>query len=369
MLLTLFFLLGFARDGIEIHVFDVGQADSQLIVFPSGYSILVDAGETTSSSTNYKKIAQRVQEILGTTVVDVALITHLHADHMGYTNKNGGVCSDIEDIDWNIVGSSSSTPVNWVCYATNELSDTKIYKIRETAVICGNQITPPDSHASVEIVMSDAFNVSYNGMRLDDDYHNSTNPPSENDYSIALRIQYGDFVYSTNGDLDGKYQKSYSYTYHDIESHCMDRIGSVDLFHVNHHGSSHSNNEDFIGVLQPTVSVISCGEDNSYNHPTQTTLNTISEYSSKIYLTENCNSAVTDLFDNVVIVNGEIIISYTYGNDQFFVSNSTESFTTGFDVKKNKESRIECDKSDNGNLNGSSLVMWCLSMLLAIFFL
>lgn len=33
------------RTSLEIHVFDVGQADSQLIVFPSGFSMLIDVGE------------------------------------------------------------------------------------------------------------------------------------------------------------------------------------------------------------------------------------------------------------------------------------------------------------------------------------
>ena len=76
-------------DSLEIHVFNVQQGDSQLVVFPSGYSMLIDAGETSSKSTNYKAIAKRVEEILGDTHVDVALLTHLHADHYGSTYSNG----------------------------------------------------------------------------------------------------------------------------------------------------------------------------------------------------------------------------------------------------------------------------------------
>ena len=43
-------------DSLEIHVFNVQQGDSQLVVFPSGYSMLIDAGETSSKSTNYNEL-------------------------------------------------------------------------------------------------------------------------------------------------------------------------------------------------------------------------------------------------------------------------------------------------------------------------
>ncbi|ELP91328.1 hypothetical protein EIN_153550, partial [Entamoeba invadens IP1] len=74
---------------LDIHIFNVGQADSQLIVFPSGYSILIDAGETSSGSMNCKKIAERVKSILGHTRVDVGVVTHLHQDHVGVPYKSG----------------------------------------------------------------------------------------------------------------------------------------------------------------------------------------------------------------------------------------------------------------------------------------
>ena len=74
---------------LDIYVFNVGQADPQLIVFPSGYSILVDAGETSTRLMNCKAIAERVNSIIGKPYVDVGVVTHLHLDHVGYAGKNG----------------------------------------------------------------------------------------------------------------------------------------------------------------------------------------------------------------------------------------------------------------------------------------
>ena len=75
--------------GLDTYVFNVGQADPQLIVFPSGDSILVDSGETSTGSMNCKAIAEWVISILGKPYVDVGDVTHLHMDHVGYAGKNG----------------------------------------------------------------------------------------------------------------------------------------------------------------------------------------------------------------------------------------------------------------------------------------
>ena len=45
--------------------------------------------------------------------------------------------------------------------------------------------------------------------------------PSENSYSIGIRIQFGNFVYSTSGDLDGGYYYSYGNTIFDANAGIM----------------------------------------------------------------------------------------------------------------------------------------------------
>jgi len=364
-----------AKNGLDIHVFDVGQADSQLIVFPSGYSILIDAGETSTGSKRCKDIAEKIISILGKSYVDVAVLTHLHADHLGYPYKSGfwylletagikfgkfidrdsGVlstgmssCSDADEIakniKWNNVGTTASCAYQWVCYGTNPSIDTPLKSIREVAKQCSKQIDPPDSGATVDIIVTDAKGVKdTKGNLVGGDHSTESVPPSENDYSISLRIQYGDFVYSTSGDLDGENaQSGHSYAYHDIETPYKDYMGEVDLFHANHHGSSHSNNVNLLNVLKPTVSVISCGLGNSYGHPAESSVKAISDHAKKIFITEDCNPTVTDKFSDVVIVNGDILIHYPTDGAAFTVSDAANSFKYSYDVKKNKGSRKAC---------------------------
>ena len=63
----------------EIRIFDVEQGDSQLIIFPSGYSILIDVCELSSNSHRMaSSIAQKIQAITGGRHVNVGVISHLH---------------------------------------------------------------------------------------------------------------------------------------------------------------------------------------------------------------------------------------------------------------------------------------------------
>jgi beta-lactamase superfamily II metal-dependent hydrolase len=46
-------------------------------------------------------------------------------------------------------------------------------------------------------------------------------------------------------------------------------VGEIDVYHLNHHGSSHSSSLQWLTLLNPLVTVGSCGVDNSYGHPNQ----------------------------------------------------------------------------------------------------
>ena len=87
ILFTIFYLTS-ATDNLKIYILNVGQADSQLLVYPSGYTVLIDAGENEgeTSATNAKYISKRIQEITGGTTIYVLVLTHIHIDHHGGYN-------------------------------------------------------------------------------------------------------------------------------------------------------------------------------------------------------------------------------------------------------------------------------------------
>ena len=293
----------FTANNLKIYFFKVGQADSQLIVFPSGYSILIDAGEpvhgsktNTAAGHNGKYISERLYKILGKKKIDVFVLSHFHFDHFGRIGE-GGIWYLIEkkgftfgkfihrnigsyngsklsgckksNIKWNYVGSMSSLVVKFVCYATSTKEKTKLSSIAEIAHRCNtNQIHPPDNNSEVKIIIRDAFGVkdSHTGKVLNRNSMSEKYPVNENDFSICLRITFGQFVYATCGDLSGfdsKIKSTSKSLYHDVETSVAPMIGEVDLMKVSHHGSSSSTNKKWCDTLHPTVAVSSCGDSNA----------------------------------------------------------------------------------------------------------
>lgn len=331
----------------EIHIFDVEQGDSQLIIFPSGYSMLIDISEKTwNTSKGAELIADKIRTITGGSHVNVGVLTHLHLDHIGYAGYGGfwslieeegitfdkiidrdagvwvdgsgggtvdGVCDIDKEIVWHNAGTLSNTATRWLCYATDP-ANTNIYNWRELAQLGSTiQIDPPDANVTVEIIQVDA-----SGVMMDDgvtpvpgDHTTDPLPPSENDYSITLKITYGTIDYITGGDTDGEYATSgWGYTYNDVETLIADWIGQVELLHVNHHGSSHSSNQYYVDTLNPDDAFISCGT-NTYGHPDQTVLDRL-KATANVYLTNLCDE--TRNYNGTSIANGDIIIRSTNGN-------------------------------------------------------
>ncbi len=64
-----------------------------------------------------------------------------------------------------------------------------------------------------------------------------------------------------------------------------DAITDVYLYKVSHHGSKYSSSAEFLAIIQPEVSVISAGRDNSYGHPHPSVLERLEMVGSEIYST------------------------------------------------------------------------------------
>eukprot|EP01052_Picozoa_sp_SAG31_P023450 SAG31_NODE_1933_length_6879_cov_3.230973_5_plen_404_part_00 len=309
------------RGTFEVHMFQVGQGNSQLIIFPSGFSILLDVAENSwNTARGAQLVAAKVEAVLGHRHVNIGSPSHWHLDHLGYVGYGGfwyllttgrltfdkiidrdgaawvgeGPCQlpdsgplpeeTLAQIEWKAVGTTSGTAERWVCWATDP-HNSEIFGIREVAVEGSDQFNPPDDpESSIDVIITDAEGVTMvdgesllnRDNRFWEDANGNVLPPSENDYCIALVIRHGNFTYFTGGDLDGQYNVSrFGYSYNDVESPIAPRIGQIDVMQVNHHGSSHSTNQFFADTLHPQASLISCGADNSHGHPAQTVLDRV----------------------------------------------------------------------------------------------
>ncbi|MHB8112959.1 MAG: lamin tail domain-containing protein [Bellilinea sp.] len=330
---------------LEIHVLNVGQGESQLIIGPTGKTLLIGISEENwNTNQGATWVASEIRRITGSSHLDYVMASHWHLDHMGYAGYGGiwslleqqgitadvlidrdgatwvdsnsdGICDPDLEVVWHNAGTVSGTARNWTCWATDPR--TIGGQIRQLAQI--NSTTQIDlglaSGVTVKVVQVDAQGV----MQVDGvtpvagDHTLDTLPTSENDYSITLWLNWGKFDFVTGGDTDGEYAtSSFGYSYNDEETDVAARIGQeVEVIAVNHHGSAHSTNATYVGTLNPDAAIISSGSTNTYGHPDQTVLDRLYNNGTMRYLTQ-MGDPTRNYYDSV-IANGNVMVQVTDG--------------------------------------------------------
>lgn len=100
---------------------------------------------------------------------------------------------------------------------------------------------------------------------------------SHNEGSIIARLVYGQTSVLLTGDTTKNIEN------YVIESY-KDYLDS-DILKVAHHGSDTSTSDAFVKVVSPDIAVVSAGKGNSYGHPRQETLDTLSKNKVKTFVT------------------------------------------------------------------------------------
>ncbi len=328
---------------LEVHVMNVGQGESQLIISPTGETLLIDVAENSwNTNQGATWVASEIRRITGGSHVNYIMASHWHLDHMGYVGYGGiwslleqqgitadkiidrdgavwvdsnsdGICDPDLEIVWHNAGTTSGTGRNWACWVTD--STTVGGQIREIAQINSTTQINLGANITTKIVQVDANGVmqSDGTTPVAGDHTSESVPPSENDYSITVWINWGDFDFVSGGDTDGEYTtSSFGYAYNDVESNVAARIDQeIEVIWVNHHGSSHSTNQTFVNTLDPTVAIYSVGSTNSYGHPDQGVLDRLYTNGTKQYFTQMGDPARNYYDSN--IVNGNVVVQVTDG--------------------------------------------------------
>ena len=251
---------------LSVHFIDVGQGDCELITC-GGHAVLVDGGE--------KEAADKVISYLkrmGVASLDCIVATHPHSDHIGalpaVMNEFRAQCVIMPQLsEINI----PATPSYDRLMTALERSDAPVY-----AAVPGDKYSFGD--ISFEI-----YNPSYQSEEL-------------NDMSVVFRLVYGSNSFLLTGDI-----------HTDAELQLVDSSYELrsDVLKVPHHGSSTSSAEEFISAVAPQVAVISCGMNNSFNHPNQGTLATLEKLGIPYYRTDYNGDVVITSDGSVLTVSTE----------------------------------------------------------------
>ena len=217
----------------SVYYLDVGQADCELILCGDS-AVLIDAGDVDAFPTIDAFLKSKEVK-----TIQYFILSHAHADHIGsadevlenYTVENVILPKYTEE------NMPTSTVYEDVLTA---LSD---FQGRVIAAAPGNTYQLPEFRFTVL-----APNADYKEL---------------NDTSVVVRAVYGETAFLFQGDAEKRSEQA-----------ILDLGLNVraDVIKLGHHGSTTSSTETYLQAVSPKFAVISCGENNSYNFPSQTIL-------------------------------------------------------------------------------------------------
>lgn len=214
---------------LGIHFLDVGQGDSVLLTCNDA-TVLIDTGDTKKAATQY--IVDYLQA-LHIEKIDYLILTHPDADHIG----------------------GAPTIISTFEIGTVIMPD----HAKSTSIF--NRTLDAIEESGAECIFGEAGQVYTEGaLQMRFLAPNSDKYSDTNDYSIVMRVLYGDTAILLTGDAEKTSEHEMLKKYSSFEFR-------ADLMKAGHHGSNTSNSEDLLRAADPEWIVVSCGEDNKYGHP------------------------------------------------------------------------------------------------------
>lgn len=208
---------------LVVHYIDADQGDATLFQTDE-YTILYDAGDWKNENViNYL-------HQLNINQLDLIIISHPHADHIGQLEK--------------IINSFSVGEV-WM---TENVANTKVFQHAVQAII-DNEIDYYNP------IAGETFDIGDIELTV---LHPNNLTGGLNEDSLSVRFTYGDVSFIFTGDA-----------YKQQEQMIIERGYSLEaqFLQLGHHGSNTSNDPSFIKAVNPAYAIYSAGQNNQYGHP------------------------------------------------------------------------------------------------------
>ena len=232
---------------------DVGDGLCVVVRSPAGKTLVMDCGTASwrQSDTIGEKLVAPYLQSLGVDTIDVAVLSHPHADHVsGYAGllraKSAKLVLDI--------GATHPSPYyrEFLEEVKKSGANYRIAKRGQTIDLGGGvvaQVLHPDP------------NSRYGDL---------------NNRSVVLRIVYRSVAVLLSADAEAAAEREMLDSGLNLQSQ---------ILQVGHHGTAEASSPEWLERVQPEVAVISCARRSRYGHPDQETIDRLASVGARTYTT------------------------------------------------------------------------------------
>ncbi len=340
---------------LDIHTISTGRGECLFFILPDGTTMVVDAGEFSRESSEYKNVLQRpnasirptkvygdyIKHFLprGKSAIDYMHISHFHMDHMGNLEKEyakdesgtytlAGVTALYHHIPFmeandraygnydglKVSSMSEAALANWRKFVDYQVAR-KALRASQFKVGAVNQFALKYNAAAyptfrIENVCANC--CIWKNNQAVDIYAQKGAAKAENAASCGFVIRYGDFDFFTAGDIGD---------YYDYEYAVAEVVGQVEATKAHHHLSPHSNREKAQNVIKPKVLVATSFYVREIQ-PDKDKFGYITEGGCDIYCTSVGESLLTmfpTYYAKCEATSGHIVIRVAKGGESFKV--------------------------------------------------
>ena len=212
-------------DPVRVTFYGLDKADATLITLPDGRRILIDAGRNKDG----KRLAERFEEE-GIENLDVLIVTHFDKDHVGGADQ----ILKAVDVSRVIMPSYEEDSGQY-----KEFLEALEQSVETQVDIMGAEERLELPYSDVRVSVTSAHKTFYGDNE-------------SNDFSLAVRLCYGDTRFLFPGDAE--------------EARQMELLAegdvACDVLKLPHHGRLHDTSSSFIRAASPAIAFVPEGKDN-----------------------------------------------------------------------------------------------------------
>ncbi len=310
---------------LRVHVLDVGQGDSILIISPDGKAVLIDAGANDKG-----KVALEAMNAHGVKQLDILIVSNSQVDHVGGADEILRGIKVLKVVDTDIPPPASvvdetepQKPQKPNNKPQPELPTVVSYRdfrntVKETNTLYEkaepNKVYDLGGGARLTLLAPTEPLFTKEQMRSGGHELNAN--------SIVARLDYGDFSMLLTGEAELQTEQRFLSK--------SDLNLSAKVLKVAHHGSKYATTKEFIQKVLPESAIISTSEYNPYSHPSQSVLDRLRDAKVKVFRTD---------------LQGEITITTT---------GKAKEGAKLYEIKPAKETKADIWKGREGTKDDSS---------------